>query len=194
MDKNIFDKNDSIIKITNKKYQDIIQLNNELQLKCGTNNNSQGVNGIRYNNKKVTLDDLIDITNSLLKENEKLLFKIQNDSLLINNHLQMFSQIEKKKLGAFKLDKGYITEFTYKQNKNDSLYQIINEIKSSMESKDIALKLIKNNYDLDFTEYAKDNKTYIKLTNTARIDSALWIYPYYKHKIKTNKKGETVIK
>lgn len=188
------DKNDSIVKTANHKYKEILEINKKLQEKYNRPGGNQDIDGVSYNNKKISLEDLIELSNSLLQENSKLQQRIQNDSVLLRNHRDMFNQIEKRNLAKIKSDNGFITEISYELNKSDSLYKIINQIKSDLESKKVALRIIKNNYDIDFSEYTKDGKDYIKLISTERIDSALWVYPYYKHKIKTNRKGETVIK
>ena len=121
--------------------------------------------------------------------------KNYNDSLKIERLNSILNQLEKDKV-INRTKKG---SFTYRQiTKVDSLYNAsldeLSKTKTELKARNTLLKLIKNNYGIDTeVEYGADTYT-ARLLNTKKLDSALWILPYYKHKIKTNKKGETIIK
>lgn len=153
------------------------------------------IDGIIHYGKPITLEKLIDITNRYENENFSLRNKISEDSLKIERLNKILNQLEKDKVIS-REKKGSIT---YRQvTRLDSLYDSsikeLNQVKTELKAKNTLLSLIKKNYEIDTeVEYEKDSYT-ARLLNTKKLDSALWIFPYYKHKIKTNKKGETVIK
>lgn len=190
-------ENDSIQKRILSKNSELIDLIKKTQSEIDSlkGKDSQTIDGIIHYGKPITLEKLIEITNSYENENISLKNKIIGDSLKIERLNKILNQLEKDKI-INREKKGSIS---YRQvSKLDSLYdssiEELNQIKTELKAKNTLLGLIKKNYEIDTNiEYKKDSYT-VSLLNTKKLDSALWVFPYYKHKIKTNKKGETVIK
>lgn len=181
----LLNKNKELIHLLNKVQKDILSLK-------GSN---QQIDGIIHANKPISLEELINITNKFENENVALREEISNDSLRIERLNSILNQLEKDKV----INRNKKGSFSYRQiTKVDSLYDASKEelakVKTELKARNTLLKLIKDNYGIDTeVEYGTDTYT-ARLLNTKKLDSALWILPYYKHKIKTNKKGETIIK
>ncbi|GIJ95067.1 hypothetical protein [Capnocytophaga stomatis] len=168
---------DSIKQSLLKRNKELLLLLEEYQEKIIKNNKLQKIDGITLGNKPISLEELIDIAN----ENQKKYYeqRIQNaiDSLTINRFNRIIEQLKKNKI---------IT---------DSIYSVkILKLKRDVQAKDMILKLIKKNYEIDSKIEIDSTHIKVKLINTQKIDSALLIFPHYKHKIKTNKKGEVIVR
>lgn len=183
--KKILSKNDELIyllKINQKEINSLKGLSTDKQ-----------IDGILLGNKPISVEELIEIANKYQNEKNFLKAKVKDDSLTIQYYVKLISQLEKDKV----LNKDKKGTITYTNNL-DSLYKIkvveLNKTKTELKAKNTLLTLIKNNYEIDTEIEYGDGIYTAKLLNTKKLDSALWIFPYYKHKIKTNKKGETVIR
>ena len=200
-----------IIKKNEIQKSNLIKLSAKIQAKNDSlsgksSNDFKIIDGIKIGKTPISLEELITIANRNMSENNKLRRKKYDDSITIKNYKQILKKLEEGKLIESNMDDkmqgnlSYVNIDNYKKNniKKDSLVNAknaeINNYKNEIKAKNNILNLIKDNYGIDSeVEYTKD-KLIIKLLNTKKIDSALWIYPYYKHKIKTNRKGETIIK
>lgn len=189
--------NDSLQKKNLEKNKELIDLlkktQTELNSLKGISSKNQSINGVLLGNKPISIEELIEIANGYKANNFQLKYKNKNDSLTIIRLNNIINQLDKDKV----IRKQNNGAFTY-YPKLDSLYELksneLSKLKTELQAKNMLLGLIKNNYDID-TEIEYENGTIkAKLTNTKKLDSALWIFPYYKHKIKKNKKGETMIK
>ncbi len=69
----------------------------------------------------------------------------------------------------------------------------INKLDNELEEKKYILQQLQKKYGFKYEVKSEDNK--IKSTiYLTKLDSALWLYPHYKHKIKTDKQGNLIIK
>jgi hypothetical protein len=191
--------NDSIQNNFLRKNKELIKLVRETQVEIdsikGVSSKIKSIDGILLGDKPISIGQLIDIANKYQESNIVLKNKIRSDSLTINRLKKIIDQLERDKILI--RDKDGI--LSYRQTtKIDSLYNVsifeLQKAKSELQAKNMLLGLIKKNYDIDSEIEFVDDKIRVTLIHTEKLDSALWIYPYYKHKIKTNRKGETVIK
>lgn len=189
--------NDSLQKKNLEKNKELIDLlkKNQIELNSlnGISSKNQVIDGVLLGNKPISIEELIKIANNYQDNNFQLKNKSKNDSLTIIRLNDIINQLDKDKV----IRKQNNGKFTY-YPKLDSLYETksneLSKLKTELQAKNMLLGLIKKNYDID-TEIEYENDIIkAKLTNTKKLDSALWIFPYYKHKIKNNKKGETIIK
>jgi hypothetical protein len=182
--------NDSIQKKLLKRNQEVIELLQDLQSKTttakGSTSKNQVVDGILLGKKPISIEQLIEIANKYQDENILLKVKAQNDSLTIRRLNRIINLLDKEMV----ITKGKDGEISY-HPKIDSLYKLK---VSELQAKDMLLGLIKKNYDIDTKIEYENDKIKVKIINTERLDSALLLLPYYKHKIKNNRKGETIIK
>lgn len=189
--------NDSIQEKLLKKNEELIKLLKEAQIEINSNKNlsskNQAIDGILLGDKPISIEDLIKIANKYQDKNILLRNKTFNDSLTIRRLNRIINQLDKDKVITKKED----GEVSYRP-KIESLYELkvteLYKLKSELQAKNMLLELIKKNYDIDTQIENKDDNIKVRLTNTKKLDSALWIFPYYKHKIKNNRKGETIIK
>lgn len=137
--------------------------------------------GIRVNNKKVSSDELLKLIYSQIKEVEELTSKNSqlNDSLQI---CQSFVSLTKKSI-----------DVKYNVKKEDN--KIISSINIKQDSLNIYKKLyqlMKKDYGIHYTiEENKDSRTFVK--TYSKLDSALFVYKYYKHVLSTDAKGSLFI-
>jgi hypothetical protein len=180
------------------KNDELLKLIKEIQHKSNSltgRSKSRYIDGILLGNEPISLEYLIQIANKYQAHSIRLEGERLKDSLKITRLQNIINQLEKDKM----ITKNSDGSFSYRQiTKVDSIYKVrvaeLDKVKTDLQAKNMLLGLIKKNYDIDSDiEYKGDNIT-VKLLNTKKLDSALWIYPYYKHKIKTNSKGETVIR
>ncbi|AXB58446.1 hypothetical protein [Flavobacterium fluviale] len=189
-------ENDSIQKKLLSKNEELIYLlkiNQKEIYSLKGMSTDRNIDGILLGNKSISLEELIDIANKYQNEKNKLQVRVKNDSSTIQYYIKLLNQLEKDKV--LKSDKKGTITYT---NNIDSLYKMktleLSKVKVELQAKNTLLNLIKKKYEIDTEiEYGEGIYT-AKLLNTKKLDSALWIFPYYKHKIKTNKKGETVIR
>lgn len=177
----------------------LIKLIKEAQIEIdsikGQSSKSKKIDGILLGNDPISIEQLINIANKYQNDNIVLKNKFIKDSLSLDRLNKIIEQLEKDKV----LNRDKKGGLSYRQvTKLDSIYDLrVSELykkESELEARNMLLGLIKKNYDIDSEIEIKDGKIKVKLINTKKLDSALWVYPYYKHKIKTNRKGETVIK
>ncbi|KFF06072.1 hypothetical protein [Flavobacterium reichenbachii] len=188
--------NDSIqIKLL-KKNEELIKLLKESKAKInsseGTSTN-QLIDGILIGDKPISIEELIKIANNYQDNNIFLKNKTANDSLTILRLNRIINQLDRDKV----ITKHEDGEVSYRP-KIDSLYKLkiseLQKAKGDLQAKNMLLDLIKKNYGIGTEIEDKNDNLTVRLTNTKKIDSALWIFPYYKHKIKNNRKGETIIR
>lgn len=192
------------LKNANKKIDELLALSKEIQiqndsLKGKSNEDFKYIDGIKIGNQPISLEQLISIANKNMKENQILRRKLYNDSTTLNNHKEILKKLEESKLIKSNMNDKMQGNLTYVNiNRYDSIINSknneLNKLKFDIQARNNILNLIKNNYEIDYEIEERKSDFTVRLLNTKKIDSALWIYPYYKHKIKTNKKGETVIK
>lgn len=195
----------------NKKIDDLLKISKEIQkkndsIKGKSTNEYKFIDGIRIGNQSISLEQLISIANRNMKDNQILRNKIYNDSITLKNHKEVLRKLEENRLIKSNMNdkmQGNLTYFNLEKyedaiNKFDSIINIknieLNKSRFEIQTKNSVLNLIKKNYELDYKIEERKTDFTVKLLNTSKLDSALWVYPYYKHKIKTNKKGETIIK
>lgn len=189
--------NDSLQKNSLEKNKELIDLLKKTQIELNSQNgissNNQVIDGVLLGNKPISIEELIKIANEYQDDNFILKNKNLKDSLNIVRLNNIINQLDKDKV-ITKQKNGEVRYYP----KLDSLYEIkvteLSKLKSELQAKNMLLGLIKKNYDIDTEIEYENDKIKAKLINTKKLDSALWIFPYYKHKIKNNKKGETIIK
>lgn len=181
--------NDSISEYKIKKYTKIIEANND---KFDSLNNSKtSVRGFTIGNKSISIDELLNIANNALEANSRLQNEVANDSLILK-------KIEDDHgIKTYRDTNGKIVIQSSSQSKNDLLENSQNEkiinLSNELDEKKFILNNLQKRYDFKYDVKTEKNK--IKSTiYVTRLDSALWLYPYYKHKIKEDKKGNIIIK
>lgn len=190
-------ENDSAQKSLLKRNEELIKLLKESQLQINSNkgisSDNKAIDGIFLGKKPISLEELIKIANKYQDNNIILKNKAINDSLTIVRLNRIINQLHKDKV----ITKEKNGEVSYRPNV-DSLYSMkvdeLQKVKLDLQANKMLLGLIKKNYDIDTQVEFENGKTKVRIVNTEKLDSALWIFPYYKHKIKNNRKGETIIK
>lgn len=181
--------NDSLSDYKIKKYIKIIETNN---YKFDSLNNSKNsVRGFNIGNKSISIDELLNIANKALEENSRLRNEVANDSLILK-------KIEENHgIKTYRDSNGKIVIQSSSQSKNDQLENSQNEkiikLSNELDEKIFILNNLQKKYNFKYD--VKTEKDKIKSTiYVSKLDSALWLYPYYKHKIKEDKKGNIIIK
>lgn len=177
--KKLFEENDKQLKILKEN----IRLIDSIK---GKRLDSKNIDGVYMNNKQISLDELVNLANKQFDEKRLLAYRIRKDSTTIEGLKKIIKELESAKVIKRTSDGGY----SFIRNV-DSLYQ---KSIAELQAKNMILNLIKKNYDIDSKVKYENESIIIQLLNTDKLDSALWVYPYYKHKIKTNKKGQTVVR
>ncbi|NIJ46596.1 hypothetical protein FHR24_003086 [Wenyingzhuangia heitensis] len=184
----LFESNKKLLEVYKKNKKEIDSIKNEKY------SNINVISGVTLNDKPISIDEVIQITNKSLDENDKLKKQKLKDSLLIDYYKKVIHELEEKGVLWEKNNRFY---FDNKQAIDSIRKAKLNEISNleyELKAKNALLKLIENNYGIK-TNIEKNKGVYnVKLLNNKKLDSALWLFPHYKHKIKTNKKGETIIK
>ena len=114
-------QNDSIQNALLSKNKELIDLLTKVQKEINLlrETGNQEIDGIIHDNKPITLEELIEITNRFETENANLKMKATRDSLKIERLNNILSQLEKDKVIS-KKEKG---SYSYRQiTKLDSLY------------------------------------------------------------------------
>lgn len=190
--------NDSVQNKLLNKNDDLLKLIKEIQHNSDSLNGqskNKYIDGILLGNEPISLKELIQLANKYQTQSIRLIGERFKDSLKIKRLQNIISQLERDKM----ITKNNDGSYSYRPiTKVDSIYKAkvaeLDKVKTDLQAKNMLLGLIKKNYDIDSEIEYKGDIITVKLLNTKKLDSALWIYPYYKHKIKTNSKGETVIR
>lgn len=180
---------DSISKIKIEKLNSIIDRKNKLIDEI--NSNKEIINGFSIGDKSISIDELLKIVNEAFAENNELRNKVRNYELIINHIEDSYGiKVVKDSLGRFYLKlKNDSTIKNFEKNSNDKL----DKLSTELEEKRFILEQLKKRYGLKYEVKTEGNK--IKSTiYTSKLDSALWLYPHYKHKFKTDKEGNLIIK
>jgi len=180
---------DSISKMKIEKLNSIIDRKNTLIDEL--NSNKEIVNGFRIGDKSISIEELLKIVNEAFTENNELRNKIKYDELIINHIEDSYGvKVVKDSLGRFYLKlKNDSTIKNYERNTTEK----IDKLNTELEEKRFILEQLKKRYDLKYEVKTEGNK--IKSTiYITKLDSALWLYPHYKHKIREDKNGNTYIK
>lgn len=181
--------NDSLSDYKIKKYAKIIETNN---YKFDSLNNSKNsVRGFTIGNKSISIDELLNIANNALEANSRLQNEVANDSLILKKIEENYG------IKTYRDSKGKIVIQSSSQSKNDPLENSQNEkiikLSNELDEKKFILNNLQKRYNFKYD--VKTEKDKIKSTiYVTKLDSALWLYPYYKHKIKEDKKGNIIIK
>lgn len=111
--------------------------------------------------KKITSSQIVDITNKAIEENNKL-----RDSL---NYYKLFS-------------KQQTDYYPIEYNK------ILSKYRDSLEKYKWQAELVKNDFGITYKITSKGNKL-SAIRNSKKVDSALALFPYYKHRLSINENG-----
>lgn len=181
--------NDSLSDYKLKKYSKIIETNNyKLD---SLNNSKESVRGFTVGNKSISIDELLNIANNALEENSRLKNQVANDSLILK-------KIEENHgIKTYRDSNGKIVIQSISQSKNDQLENSQNEkiikLSNELDEKKFILNNLQKKYNFKYEVKTENDKIKSTIFIT-KLDSALWLYPYYKHKIKEDKKGNIIIK
>jgi hypothetical protein len=181
---------DSIANFKIKRYLSIIENNNDKIDSLTMINNDHSVTGFTIGSKSISVEELLKIVNTTLEENDELRKQTNIDKQIvdfINKKYGITVDTSGEKI-VFKVSPESSLKFGEKEcNKK------LKEIQNELDEKKHILKSLENRYKFKYDLKTEGN--YIKSTiyNT-KVDSALWLYPYYKHKIKTDKQGNLIIK
>lgn len=168
----------------------IIANNNRIIKELRNSENRSGITGFTYNDKNISLEGLLKIVNNTLEENRKL----KKDSRQYKEMLDFISS--KYGITSERND----TVYTFKKapdpkliEQEKALNKNLSDLQIELEEKKFLLKHLEERYGFKYNIEKEDGK--IKSTiYISKLDSALWLFPFYKHKIRTNKKGETIIR
>ena len=181
----------------NKELIAIINLVQHQKDSIGKKSASEGtsIDGVLIGNKPVSLDEFINIANKYMHENFMLKNKSRVDSFSIERYKRIIAQLDRDKV-IEQDEKGSISyrKMSVIDSNINSLEADIKKLKFEVASKNTLLKLIRDNYGIETQVEDKKDSYTARLLNTTKLDSALLLFPYFKHKIKTNKKGETIIR
>ncbi|WP_299124182.1 hypothetical protein [uncultured Tenacibaculum sp.] len=137
---------------------------------------------ILINNKKVSTEELLEFINSQLKSIEKL--KAENSKL--NDSVKIYKSYVKLSKSNLNVD--------YKTYKKDN--KLFSEIIIPSDSLEIyrrLYKLMEKNYGISYD--VKSDKEYRYYSSkVTKLDSALYVYKYYKHVLSGDSIGNIIIK
>lgn len=159
-------------------------------LKQSNKSNNNIIEGFDMNGKTISIKALLKIFNNTLEENISL--KNKN-----HEYKQLFDFIEKNYgISTQKKDSTYTfiikPDSKFKINEKQ-LNKNLTASQNELEEKKFLLKHLEERYGIKYKVVTENGK----ITSTVfitKLDSALWLYPYYKHKIKVDKKGNIIIK
>jgi hypothetical protein len=180
--------NDSINNYKINKYLKIIEDNsNKLD---SLNRNKKSYNGFSMGNKSISVEELLDIVNKTLEENTKLKNQVDKDKVIINYIEETYGikVIENNGEISLKLKPDSNIKNFEKKSNNE-----LNKLKNDIEEKDFILKQLQKKYGFKYEVKTENDKIHSSIFIT-KLDSALWLYPHYKHKIKEDKNGNIIIK
>lgn len=122
--------------------------------------------GFYINNKKTSPQDIIKLLNKYVKENNELI-----DSL---NYYKALSMTQPK---------------TYNKYYTDEYNKIISKYKDSLEIYKWQVELVKKKYGIYYNVKRVGNQLNSTKNRRTMVDSAIVLFPYYKHKLSINKDG-----
>lgn len=180
---------DSLSKIKIEKLNSIIDRKNSII--DTLNSNNEPVNGFIMGERSISTEELLKIVNEALAENSKLKTKVKNDKLILN-HIENSYGVKAviDSLGVINLKLNPDSSIKDFEKKSNDRY---NKINDELEELKFILNNLQKRYGFKYEVKTEGNK--IKSTiYTTKLDSALWLYPNYKHKIKQDKEGNTYVK
>lgn len=180
---------DSLSKIKIKKLNSIIDRKNSIIDTLNSNNES--VNGFKMGERSISTEELLKIVNEALAENSKLKIKVKNDKLILN-HIEDSYGLKAviDSLGVINLKWNPDSSIKDFEKKSNDKY---NKINGELEELKFVLDNLQKRYGFKYQVKTEGNKINSTIYTT-KLDSAMWLYPHYKHKIKTDKQGNLIIK
>ncbi len=175
---------------------ELINLNKEIevQLDSARKTKTEIVSSFTLGNKTISTEELLVYVNSVVNTNEELQKKLN-----VKIHLLRMIQ-EKYGIDNSEDDKSVTISLNEKSTISD-LYEKIKNLESEVSQLDFEnksnkklLKMIQDNYQISGAYTENGDKVTYKVTPSAKIDSALKIYPFFKHKLFKDKKGEWRVK
>lgn len=180
--------NNELLKVNEKLEDELSQ--------AATIDNKTSISAFRMGDRSISTEHLLEIVNSTLKENIKLQMEINRKEDLLN--------FVRKSYGLKIEDRGHEYSISFNEDSvlkevNENLAKLqkqVNTLTIENDKNKYLLKFIENRYGLKSSYADKEGTTEYTLTILpfTRIDSAITLYPHYKHKLIKNKKGELDIK
>lgn len=174
-----------------KLYEALIEKNRKKIDSLNQENIEMSIQGFKINDESISVEELLNIVNNSLEENIKLKNQVENNKLILEYIEESYGiKVTRDNKGQviFTLNKdSSIKEYEKKSNEE------INKLSSDLEEKNFILNNLQKRYGFKYVVKTEGNK--IKSTiYTTKLDSALWLFPHYKHKIKQDKEGNTYVK
>lgn len=198
---------DEILSINEKEIEDLktynqslkvniaktINLNEKILRKLDSCNNKKSNYqfGFEMNGKSISTLELLEYVNETANENIKLKNDIKNYKSLLESKENLINQFSNK-LGMKKNE-----DESYTIDEKGFLKNIITErdkYKREATSNKYLLNMIMEKYGINATYNIEGDIINYTLRNSPTLDSALMIYPHYKHKLFKNKKGKWIVK
>lgn len=180
---------DSLSRIKIEKLNSIIDRKNSIIDTLNSNNES--VNGFMMGERSISTEELLKIVNEAIEENSKLKTEVKNDKLIlkhIENSYGLKAVIDSLGVINLKLNPGSsIKDFEKKSNDR------YNKVNDELQELKFILNNLQKRYGFKYQVKTEGNKINSTIYTT-KLDSALWLYPHYKHKIKQDKEGNVLIK
>lgn len=172
-------KLDSISKSINKN---ILRIDSLKQI-----GKEQEIQGFEMNGKSISVEDLLKTLNKTLEENSMLNSEVANDKRLFDILKKDYDIIITRENDKIKIRRTSIVK-----NENDCAEKL-QTVENKLNEKTFILKQLELRYKLKY-EVGTEGNTIRSTIYNSKVDSALWLYPYYKHKIKVDKNGDVYIK
>lgn len=150
-------------------------------------NNKQEIQGFEMNGKSISVEDLLKILNKTLEENSVLNSEVANDKKIFDILKKDYDVIITRENDKIKIHRTQI-----RKDENDCTEKL-KTLENQLNEKTFVLKQLDNRYKLKY-EVKTEGNTIKSTIYNSKVDSALWLYPYYKHKIKIDKNGDVFIK
>lgn len=150
-------------------------------------NNKQEIQGFEMNGKSISVEDLLKILNKTLEENSVLNSEVANDKKIFDILKKDYDVIITRENDKIKIHRTQI-----RKDENDCTAKL-KALENQLNEKTFILKQLDNRYKLKYEVKTEGNNIKSTIYNS-KVDSALWLYPYYKHKIKIDKNGDVFIK
>lgn len=176
---------------TIESYKSIINENQATIDSLFEENSSIPIQGFSINNRSISVEELLRIVNKTIEENSNLKNQVDNDKMILEFiETKHGIKVSKDNKGQF-----YITKKP--DSKVNELEKTVNDkvstLNDELQEKDFILKQLQKRYGFKYEVKTEGNK--IKSTiYTTKLDSALWLYPHYKHKFRTDKEGNLIVK
>lgn len=172
-------------------YKSIISKNQATIDSLFEENSNIPIQGFSINNRSISVEELLKIANKTMEENSDLKNQVDNNKMILEIIETKYGiKVSKDSKGQFSIVKkpdSKINEF--EKNVNDK----ISKLNDELQEKDFILKQLQKRYGFKYEVKTEGDK--IKSTiYTTKLDSALWLYPHYKHKFKTDKEGNLIVK